>query len=634
MLLKLPKQVLAGMELGFVPVAQNFWYRLGLRRGWYRGDIDASHDPDCKGVMIRDPFGNNPDLPLIKTVLGISGTQSLLHQAKQILRGHYLEFGHRWVPIDLQPGDSTVHWVDLELGLPTNRTRGDIKLVWEPARFCWAPSLAVANLLHPSVEFQNYFEKSVLLFQKANPPAFGPNWQSAQEVAIRLINILLTTHFFRFAGQDPLAAELPALVVTHANRIMQTLVYARSQNNNHYLSECVALVAAANAMPRHRDAIHWSKTGWRGIKWCLANQFEADGEYVQHSLNYHRLMLQLFLILYLLDHKTFTHQHTSILAKAAQWYAERVDPNTGLAPNLGANDGALLLAFSAMPFEDHRPTAQAALRVFAGQTVPAGTWDDLHTWLGLAGSTTPFSPSKARWVSTDSGLRAIMRAIRFHNRPSHADHLHTEIWLNGQAVALDAGTYSYNEPEPWQNALTCAQVHNTVTVDNTDQMIRVSKFLYSNWGTSTTLISEPTRTTAIADIQGEVRYTHLRSVHAANANSLVIDDKLVLPAKDDVHAFDLHWLLAGSNWSILKHDQHEMILGDGKDRRLLINVPSGISDHCITVGGKSIAGNINSLPTHGWVSPSYYLKVPATSIAIRTSTPGVCVFSSRFEITK
>ena len=47
-------------------------------------------------------------------------------------------------------------------------------------------------------------------------------------------------------------------------------------------------------------------------------------------------------------------------------------------------------------------------------------------------------------------------------------------WLLGIArnVALDAGTYSYNAPQPWANPLAQTAYHNTVTVDDLDQMER------------------------------------------------------------------------------------------------------------------------------------------------------------------
>ena len=60
-----------------------------------------------------------------------------------------------------------------------------------------------------------------------------------------------------------------------------------------------------------------------------------------------------------------------------------IDPGSGRAPNLGANDGALLLPLSSSAFDDYRPTVQAAARAFLRLGLPPGKWDELSIWLGL-----------------------------------------------------------------------------------------------------------------------------------------------------------------------------------------------------------------------------------------------------------
>ncbi len=65
--------------------------------------------------------------------------------------------------------------------------------------------------------------------------------------------------------------------------------------------------------------------------------------------------------------------------------------------------------------------------------------------------------------------------------PSHADQLHVDLWWRSLNVAQDAGTYLYNADPPWDNNLTTAQVHNTVTVNGRDQFTRAGRFLYLDW---------------------------------------------------------------------------------------------------------------------------------------------------------
>ena len=67
-------------------------------------------------------------------------------------------------------------------------------------------------------------------------------------------------------------------------------------------------------------------------------------------------------------------------------------------------------------------------------------------------------------------------------------------WAFTLGRALSAGTYLYNVDAPWDNALTHTAVHNTVSVDGSEQMRRVSRFLYLDWAPAKLNISsKPTR---------------------------------------------------------------------------------------------------------------------------------------------
>ena len=71
------------------------------------------------------------------------------------------------------------------------------------------------------------------------------------------------------------------------------------------------------------------------------------------------------------------------LIRASHWMFSMIDPASGRTPNLGANDGALIFPLSSTPFNDFRPTVQAAARAFLRTSLPAGAWDEMSLWLGL-----------------------------------------------------------------------------------------------------------------------------------------------------------------------------------------------------------------------------------------------------------
>ena len=70
---------------------------------------------------------------------------------------------------------------------------------------------------------------------------------------------------------------------------------------------------------------------------------------------------------------------------------------------------------------------------------------------------------------------------RFKFRPAQCDLLHIDLWTDGINILRDAGTYSYNCPNPWQDYFKSNAAHNTIQFDDHDQMPQISRFLYGKW---------------------------------------------------------------------------------------------------------------------------------------------------------
>ena len=607
--------IVVALELGPAQVALNLAYKIGLKLQLY---AQMRYNTSVPGhISAIDPASGNTLNKAILTLLTPTAKARILDRADKICQGSYEQFGLEGSPIALRPPNNKTHWVDLEQDQKKSGQEQDIKLIWEPARFGWGLQLAQAyNLTHNSIYVENFHQK-LNQFIDENPAGFGENWQSAQECAIRIINILFASHLFGDFPNLPWHGALSLLIETHAVRITQTLAYAQSQNNNHYLSESIALITCAKALPVHPKAVTWYKTGWRGVRWCLQNQFEQDGEYVQHSTNYHRLVLQLLLWVHCIDPNGFTSEDLTVIKNATIWYANISEPRTGLAPNLGANDGAYLFPISCLPFEDHRPIAQACLQIFCGATLPAGIWDDMLAWMGVLPNNNliPFTPSP-RLSIADPTWRLFLRAIRYRNRPSHADHLHCDVWAYGRPIALDAGTFSYNNPSPWQNGLADTNVHNAVTVDGRGQMERVSKFLFTKWSTSTATVASDGTIKGIFQSRTKVAYTHYREVSNVNGHFFV-RDSVESRIKGKPRRFRLHWLLADLDWQWQVGSEICLTAQYGDLRYFVQIEPYTPSfEYRITRAGINLDGSLPAEVVDGWFSPTYLQKIPAVSVAV------------------
>jgi Heparinase II/III-like protein/Heparinase II/III N-terminus len=633
-------------QLGIRSLALNALYRAGLLTGYYRrlgiGRIVAS--PDLL------PLISIPSREKLLELLGDKGRVELLKEADEIVGGKFRAFGG--IPVDLKlSGDwPLAHWTLYETG--KIKIDGDIKFIWEPARFAWAYALGRAYVITQDDKYARSFWNYLESFTNANPPYLGPHWMNGQEVAIRLMALVWVAQVFGPSTASSLSASgseensrserLVTSIAAHAERIPPTLIYARSQNNNHLVTEAAALYTAGRAL----DNSKWRGLGWRWLNWSLQEQISSYGEYIQHSTNYHRLVLQSALWINSIKDQAWPYATTRALTRAAHWLFSMIDPASGRTPNLGANDGALILPLSSTSFADFRPTVQAAARAFLRTSLPAGEWDELSLWLGLPASGHT-SDSDAYLTDQLRGQNSwgYLRASRFRSHLSHMDQLHFDLWWRGINLTLDAGTYLYNAAVPWNNPLVLTRVHNTVTVDGRDQMTRGSRFLTLDWfpaySRGVLEADENISGRVVAHHRGyrQLGIFHERTVTVYRDERWQVVDHLI-PQGSSVHKFRLHWLLIDGQWEIETQEA-------GVELR--IESPSGWITHRVSAqpsalipdlevslvrAGELLYGHRDVLPFEGWVSPTYGVKAPALSWAVGASSNSRVIFKTEFVFSK
>jgi hypothetical protein len=639
-------------ELGIGAPALFALYRLGLHTGHFRRmerRLLAEARQLAGAIQLVLPV---PSSGALSGALSRQARSALLRQANLVVNGRVRLFGDKTEPLRLTFRKPLRHWSAYELGtapLPSFKSAGspppDIKFVWEPARFGWAFGLGRAFQLTKNEKYAQAFWKHFGRFYRGNPPFLGPHWMNGQEVAIRLLALVWSARVFASARASNARrmTRLMNSIAEHAARIPPTLLYARSQGNNHLVSEATAMYTAG-AVLDHRP---WRDLGWRWLNRALQRQISTYGEYIQHSTNYHRLMLQSVLWADAVRRARkdswppATHQ---ALSRASHWLFSMIDPESGRTPNLGANDGALILPLSSAAFEDYRPTVQAAARAFLRTSLPQGDWDEMAVWLGLPQARhTAESAAYAAEHLRDKVSWAYLRASSFRSRLAHMDQLHLDLWWRGLNLVPDAGTYLYGAPSPWDNPLVSTRVHNTVTIDGRDQMTRGGRFLVLDWAPAYSrhsFVSDtqvPGRILAHHDGYRRMGIRHVRTASLLADGRWQIKDDLVF-AKRGLHTVRLHWLLFDGEWHIQQRDHHV---------RLRIKIPGGwmkldivganFSDafHCLLVrAGKILHGEGLAQPFEGWRSPTYGRKLPALSLAVEAGAATTCSFTSEFRLPK
>lgn len=208
---------------------------------------------------------------------------------------------------------------------------------------------------------------------------------------------------------------------------------------------------------------------------------------------------------------------------------------------------------------------------------------------------------------------AFVRCGAMRHRPGQADVMHLDLWWCGHNMALDPGTYSYNAPSPWANPLAQTACHNTVTVDDLDQMTRVSRFLWLPWLHGWVTHHQRSRDGQLAYWEGEHDgYRRLRSAVRYRRGILRLGAAhwLVLDALQSVgeHRYRLHWLVPDlpNEWD--EKAGHLALQVDSSHFHL--NLASSASQSALSLV------RADPYSPRGWQAPYYGAREPALSVAV------------------
>ncbi|MDP2440549.1 heparinase II/III family protein [Rhodoferax sp.] len=598
------------VALGLPNIARVASYRLGVKLGLnpVRG---------LQAAVPQGPFFERPALPPISAP-PVSGWQT----SAQL-------FSH-W-PFDLtaQPPDWLANpFTGQRLAAPErgwwqipdfDPAVGDIKLIWELSRMDWVLAFA-QRARNGDGEALARLNDWLTDWCTHNPPYRGPNWKCGQEASMRVMHLAMAAMILGQVQQP--ATGLRDLIRLHLQRIAPTVQYAMAQDNNHGTSEAAALFIGGSwlAALGVAEAARWQQAGRYWLENRAARLIGPDGSFSQYSLNYHRVMLDTFCMVEVwrrhMALPTFSERWCERALAATQWQHHMVNPINGEGPNLGANDGARLLQLTDSAYRDYRPSVQLAMALFADQRAYAqdGTWNHPLHWLGVSAPQAVAPPPGSR-VGDDGGFAvlrrgaalAMLRYPRFRFRPSQADALHLDLWLGGENLLRDAGSYSYNTETRWLNYFGGTASHNTVQFDDRDQMPRLGRFLFGDW--LKTSFIEPLMHEAQAahfaiGYRDGQRASHQRRICLGDAHLRVVDDVAGFTRKAVQR-----WRLAPGDWKLAGQS-----LTNGA--------------HVLTV--RASMPIVRCELVEGWESRHYLEKTPVPVLEIEVRQPGTLTTEYRW----
>lgn len=571
--------------------------------------------------------------------------QCAVDEAEKILAGELRYFEHTPYLVGFPPDwhldpranvrvDARKHWSQIP-----DYGAYDIKFIWEASRFNQVYVLMRAYAFTRDERYAEAFWTLVEDWARKNPPQRGPNWKCGQETSLRLLAWTFGLYAFASSPASTPArrARLTQLIAAQADRVYRNIDYAVSTRGNHAVSESFGLWLVGTLFPELKRAEPYRALGREILEREAAMHIFADGAYSMYSLNYHRFILHVYFLamrLGELNDARFSDALYQSISRSLDFFAQLIQPESGAMPVYGSNDGARVCPLDSCDFTDYRPTLQTGWFLIHGQKLfEEGAWDEALFWLwgrrnshAVADSSAsnrqrPAQQRQSARSFPQGGVHilrgkssaAFIRCTDFRERPSHADQLHVDLWVRGQNVAVDAGTYLYNGQGIWQNGLARTSVHNTVTVDDADQMLRLSRFTWGAWARGRVLKHEEHIWQGEHDGYARFGVQHVRTVLSLEEDRWLVVDCL---SANRSHRFSLQWLLNDFPYEVTPNEvtlKEALIrlVSEADPFQVRMGLLEGEARFSLARGGED--------STRGWRSRYYGHKEPALSIRLETT---------------
>ena len=391
-------------------------------------------------------------------------------------------------------------------------TVGDIKYLWEPNRHLHFVTLAQAYALTRDPKYFETLAAHLESWIDACPYRRGPNWSSALEAGIRLINWSLAWRLL--GGPDsPLFATASGARVRDRwlQSVFQHAQYVRgffslySSANNHLVGEAAGVWVAGVTWPYWSQARRWLDEAKAILEREVLLQNGADGVNREQAVSYQQFEIDLLLLALLAGRaggREFSVAYQARLEAMLDYVASIMDCGGNLPMFGDADDGAVVRLAQDPRFCPYRSLLATGAIVFGRGDfkAKAGPLDDKTRWLIGAEADSRFDaqqavPRHVRQAFRDGGcyilgcdfetareIRLVADAgplgyqtIAAHG---HADALSFTLSIGGREFLIDPGTYAYHTQGTWRQYFRGTSAHNTLRVDATDQSEPGGNFMW------------------------------------------------------------------------------------------------------------------------------------------------------------
>ena len=489
---------------------------------------------------------------------------------------------------------------------------------WWLHRHHWWPILAKAYSISGDERYAAAFVSQMQDWIQNNPPPSGkdessPSWR-LMEVGLRMRVSWIPS--FALFFESPAFADEDKLLMLRSIYDHANFLCCFKSRMNHLLRESNGLAAVAAYFPEFKDAPQWEHIALARIDTELSNQVNDDGSHIEMSVGYQWLAVDEFEKAYrLLEDCQLSLPNENIASRLEKMYQVLtyvVRPD-GTFPQI--NDGYIQWEVTRM--------ADAGKKLGRKDFEYIGTQGDkgeLPAYNSVSIGDAGFFVMRSGW--TEQSKYLFFDAGPYGGWHGHEDKLSIEIYALGAPFIVDAGSYTYENADPYRSYFVGSYSHNTVLVDGLSQIRRWnkanmkpkrSKGKYAKW------ISEEKFDFVSADYDEGYGRFFLSSLEKAQVMNDVVHKRTIVFVKPD------YWVI---------FDQ--LVAGQAHDYQLLFHAHPDITvhemqDNCVcleSAGANSVLYLMPALsdeltvklakgsetPLQGWYSGGPYRKVPASTV--------------------
>ncbi|ARN70868.1 hypothetical protein BST91_03995 [Nonlabens tegetincola] len=384
--------------------------------------------------------------------------------------------------------DVNKHWSQIA---DLSKEAGDIKFVWEKARFSFIYDILRYDY-HSGSDQAAYVLGEIEDFIDNNPINLGPQYKCSQEISLRILNWTYAIHYFKNSTHltEELFEKIINSIYWHLHHVRNNIHFSRiAVRNNHAITETLMLYLSHLLFPFIPESKKWSQYGLKWFEQEIDYQIYDDGTFLQYSMNYHRVVVQLLTWGIRLNDLNGLRFRESVYKKAQlslNFLDTCLDEQSGKLPNYGSNDGALFFKFTDLDYRNYTSQLDDLRMALNNEAVLPS---ESFAWYGMEKPTfvKRNQPEVSKfdkggyYIINEEGTKTFIRCGAYKDRPAQADNLHLDIWVNGKNYLWDCGSYKYNTEDKYLKHFMGTTGHNTLSVGGNDQMLKGGRFIWYKW---------------------------------------------------------------------------------------------------------------------------------------------------------